>query len=207
MNYVTINYATYNTKSYYLSMVILILYFLFILKLFSAIKFEIFNKRDVCDINYYYGKPCRNYISNNVLLDNRLLSRKQNYFDNANQNVTPVMDTDQLFLSVGERNINSHVKKHQKIITDNKDAIKKQFNTVTEGLTYTVSTILNNFSNLLSVFNSNNKEISKEIILKELGGLQEKISLSPGAINTFFQTIAPITAPVKKLQNLYNSLK
>jgi hypothetical protein len=117
------------------------------------------------------------------------------------------MDTDQLFLSVGERNINSHVKKHQKIITDNKDAIKKQFNTVTEGLTYTVSTILNNFSNLLSVFNSNNKEISKEIILKELGGLQEKISLSPGAINTFFQTIAPITAPVKKLQNLYNSLK
>jgi hypothetical protein len=180
-------------------MVILILYFLFILKLFSAIKFEIFNKRDVCDINYYYGKPCRNYISNNVLLDNRLLSRKQNYFDNANQNVTPVMDTDQLFLSVGERNINSHVKKHQKIITDNKDAIKKQFNTVTEGLTYTVSTILNNFSNLLNVFSINNIKISDE-----LGSLQEKISLSPGAINPLLQTIAPITAP---LQKLYNSLK
>lgn len=201
MNYVTINYATYNTKSYYLSMVILILYFLFILKLFSAIKFEIFNKRDVCDINYYYGKPCRNYISNNVLLDNRLLSRKQNYFDNANQNITPVMDTDQLFLSVGERNINSHVKKHQKIITDNKDAIKKQFNTVTEGLTYTVSTILNNFSNLLNVFNINNREISKE-----LGSLQEKISLSPGAINPLLQTIAPITAPLQKLYNSLNSL-
>lgn len=201
MNYVTINYATYNTKNYYLSMVILILYFLFILKLFSAIKFEIFNKRDVCDINYYYGKPCRNYISNNVLLDNRLLSRKQNYFDNANQNVTPVMDTDQLFLSVGERNINSNVKKHQKIITDNKDAIKKQFNTVTEGLTYTVSTILNNFSNLLNVFNINNREISKE-----LGSLQEKISLSPGAINPLFQTIAPITAPLQKLYNSLNSL-
>jgi hypothetical protein len=199
MNYVTLNYATYNTKNYYLSMVILILYFLFILKLFSAIKFEIFNKRDVCDINYYYGKPCRNYISNNVLLDNRLLSRKQNYFDNANQNVTPVMDTDQLFLSVGERNINSHVKKHQKIITDNKDAIKKQFNTVTEGLTYTVSTILNNFSNLLNVFSINNIKISDE-----LGSLQEKISLSPGAINPLLQTIAPITAP---LQKLYNSLK
>jgi hypothetical protein len=76
------------------------------------------------------------------------LSRKQGFFQNANQNVTPVMDTDQLFLSAGERNVNSHVKKHQKIITDNKDAITKQFNAVTEGLTYTVSTILNNFSNL-----------------------------------------------------------
>jgi hypothetical protein len=111
------------------------------------------------------------------------------------------MDTDQLFLSVGERNINSNVKKHQKIITDNKDAIKKQFNTVTEGLTYTVSTILNNFSNLLNVFNINNREISKE-----LGSLQEKISLSPGAINPLFQTIAPITAPLQKLYNSLNSL-
>lgn len=200
MNYVTINYETYNTKSYYLSIVILILYFLFILKLFSAIKFEIFNKRDVCDINYYYGKPCRNYISNNVLLDNRLLSRKQGFFQNANQNVIPVMDTDQLFLSVGERNINSHIKKHQKIIKDNKDAVKTQFNTVTEGLTYTVSTILNNFSNLLNVFNINNKEI-----LNELGSLQEKISLSPSAINPLFQTVAPITAPLQKLYRSLNS--
>lgn len=199
MNYVTLNYATYNTKNYYLSIVILILYFLFISKLFAAIKFEIFNKRDVCDINYYYGKPCRNYISNNVLLDNRLLSRKQGFFQNANQNVTPVMDTDQLFLSAGERNVNSHVKKHQKIITDNKDAITKQFNAVTEGLTYTVSTILNNFSNLLKVFKINNIKISDE-----LGSLQEKITLSPGAINPLLQTIAPITAP---LQKLYNSLK
>jgi hypothetical protein len=200
MNYVTLNYATYNTKNYYLSIVILILYFLFISKLFAAIKFEIFNKRDVCDINFYYGKPCRNYISNNVLLDNRLLSRKQNFFDNANQNVTPTMDTDQLFLSVEERNINSHIKKHEKLISDNKDTVKTQFNAMTEALTYTVSTILNNFSNLLNVFNINNKEI-----LNELGMLKEKISLSPGAINPLFQTISPITAPLQKLYRSLNS--
>jgi hypothetical protein len=181
-------------------MVILILYFLFISKLFVAIKFEIFNKRDVCDINYYYGKPCRNYISNNVLLDNRLLSRKQNFFENANENVTPVMDTDQLFLSAGERNINSHIKKHQKIITDNKDAVKTQFNVISEALNYTVSTIINNFNNILNVFNINNKEI-----LNELGSLKEKISLSPGAINPLFQTITPITAPLQKLYRSLNS--
>jgi hypothetical protein len=168
--------------------------------LFAAIKFEIFNKRDVCDINFYYGKPCRNYISNNVLLDNRLLSRKQNFFDNANQKVTPVMDTDQLFLSVEERNINSHIKTNEKLISDNKDAVKTQFNTISEALTYTVSTMLNNFSNLLNVFNINNKEI-----LNELGSLNEKISLSPGAINPFLQTISPVTAPLQKLYRSLNS--
>jgi hypothetical protein len=165
-----------------------------------AIKFEIFNKRDVCDINFYYGKPCRNYISNNVLLDDRLLSRKQNFFDNANQNITPIMDTDQTFLSAGERNINSHIKKHEKIITDNKEAVKSQFNTVTKGLTYTVSTILNNFTNLLNVFNINNKEI-----LNELGTLKEKVSLSPGAINPLLQTISPVTADLQKLYRSLNS--
>jgi hypothetical protein len=137
-------------------------------------------------------------------LDNRLLSRKQQFFDNANQNVTPVMDTDQLFISTGERNINSHIKKNKKIITDNKDMVKTQFDILSEGLTYTVSTMLNSFNNLLDVFNINNIKISDE-----LGTLKEKISLSPGAMNTFFQTITPITAPinarVQKLQNLYKS--
>lgn len=200
MNYVTISYATYNTRFYYLSIIILILYITFISRLFVAIKFEVFNKRDVCDINYYYGKPCRNYISNNVLLDNRLLSRKQKFFDNANQNVTPVMDTDQLFLSTEERNINSHIKTNKKIITDNKNAVQTQFNTVSEGLTYTVSTIVNNFNNLLNVFNINNNQI-----LNELGTLKEKINLSPGVIDPLFQTMAPVTAPLQKLYRSLNS--
>ena len=171
--------------------------------MFVAIKFEIFTKRDVCDINFYYGKPCRNYISNNVLMDNRLLSRKQKFFDNANQNITPVIDTDQIFLSTEERNIDSHVKKHQKIITNNKNKIETQFNVISEALNYTVSSILNNFHNLLNVFNVNNNEI-----MNELGNLQDKIALSPGAVNPLFKainpTIASVTAPLQKLYQSFN---
>lgn len=202
MNYIEIGYATYNTRSYYLSIVILILYITFISKLFIAVKFEVLNKRDQCDINFYYGKPCRNYITNNVLMDPRFKSAKQEFFYNANQNITPIMDTESTFLSVDERNIANHVKKHRNMLDTNKQTIQTQFQTLSSALNYTVSSILNNFNNLLQVFNVNNVDL-----LNGLGNLQEQIGSSPGGIKPLFSfmqpTIASSTAP---LQKLYNSL-
>lgn len=202
MNYVNISYATYNARSYYLSIIILILYITFISKLFIAVKFEVLNKRDQCDVNFYYGKPCRNFITNNVLMDNGLQSAKQKFFNNANENITPVLDTNAIFSSIEERNISDNEKKHTNVLNLNKSTIQGQFQTISQALNYTVSTILENFNGLLNVFKVNNTDL-----LNGLGKLKQKIAYSPGAINPIINlmkpTIASSTAP---LQKLYQSL-
>jgi hypothetical protein len=202
MNYVDISYATYNTRSYYVSIVILILYIVFISKLFVAVKFEVLNKRDECDINFYYSKPCRNYIANNVLTDHRLSSAKRKFFNNSNEEVTPVLDTESIFLSVGERNIDDHIKKHNTMLTSNKETIQTQFNNISKALNYTISSILENFNSVLKMFSVNNSDI-----LNGFEKLKEQIGSSPGAIkpilNFIEPTIATSTAP---LQKLYQSL-
>lgn len=202
MNYIDINYATYNTRSYYMSIVILILYIAFITKLFVAIKFEVLNKRNECDINFYYGKPCRNYIANNVLTDHRLVSSKQQFFDNANQKITPTLDTDGTFINVDEKNINNNIKKHEKKLSENKDTVQSQFQKVSEAMNYTVSSILDNFNGLLNIFNVNNMDI-----LNGFNNLQQRVSSSPGAINPIVNVIRPtIASTTAPLQKLYQSL-
>jgi len=206
MNYVIIGYNTYNTRNLVLSIVILILYILFITKLFVAVKFEVLNKRDECDINFYYGKPCRNYITNNVLTDSRLLPSKKNFFQNANANITPILDTNNTFSAAEENQINNNIKKHEKLLNVNKQTIQSQFQNLSQALTYTVSTILENFNSILNTFNINNNDV--------LGGLQklkEKVNSSPNAImpimNIVNPTIASTTAPLKKLYQSLTSSK
>lgn len=202
MNYVNISYATYNNRNYYLSIIILILYIAFISKLFIAVKFEVLNRRNECDINFYYGKPCRNYITNNILMDNRLKSAKQQFFNNADQNVTPIMETDATFASIEERKIADNLKKNNKMLNTNKSKVQGQFQTMSQALNYTFSTILENFSGLLNTFNINNADI-----LNGLGNLKQQLGSTPGAINPILNfmkpTIASSTAP---LQKLYQSL-
>lgn len=202
MNYVNISYATYNTRSYYLSIIILILYITFISKLFVAVKYEVLNKRDECDINFYYGKPCRNYITNNILMNDRVQSAKQKFFENTDQKIVPVLDTEGAFLSVDERNIADHKKKQKNILNSKKETVQTQFQTVSHALNYTVSSILENFNSLLNVFTINNNDI-----LKGLGNLQQQIGTSPGAINQALNFIKPtITSSTAPLQKLYQSL-
>jgi hypothetical protein len=167
-----------------------------------AIKFEVLNKRDECDINFYYGKPCRNYITNNVLTDHRLQSAKQNFFNNANQNVTPILDIEGTFSSIGERNIANNIKKHGDMLNSNKLAIQSQFQTISQALNYTVSSILENFNGLLNIFNVNNTDI-----LNGLSNLQQQIGATPGAINPILDFVKPtIVSSTAPLQKLYQSL-
>jgi hypothetical protein len=202
MNYIDLNYATYNTRNYYLSIIILILYITFISKLFVAIKFEILNKREVCDINFYYSKPCRNYIANNVLMDHRLVSTKRGFFDNANQKITPVLDIEGTFSSAGERSINKNIIKHEKELSSNKNIVQTQFQTISEALNYTISSIMDNFNSLLNVFNINNSDI-----LKGFGKLNETVKSTPGAIKPILDIVGPtIASSTAPLQKLYQSL-
>jgi hypothetical protein len=202
MNYVDVSYATYNTRSYYLSIIILILYIAFISKLFIAVKFEVLNKRNECDINFYYGKPCRNYITNNILTDNRLISAKQQFFNNTDQKITPTMDTDATFASIEERNIGDHIKKNTKMLNNNKSKIQSQFQAISQALNHTFSTILGNFSGLLNTFNINNSDI-----LNGMGNLQQQLGSTPGAIKPILNFMKPtIASSIAPLQKLYQSL-
>jgi hypothetical protein len=174
----------------------------FITKLFVAIKYEVLNKRNECDINFYYGKPCRNYIANNVLTDHRLVSAKRQFFDNANQKITPTLDTEGTFINVDEKNINNNIKKHEQKLSENKDTVQSQFQKVSEAMNYTVSSIFDNFNGLLNIFNVNNMDI-----LNGFNDLQQRVSSSPGAINPIINIIRPtIASTTAPLQKLYQSL-
>jgi hypothetical protein len=129
---------------------------------------------------------------------------KQKFFDNANTTITPNLDTEIEFSTIEDKNITSHVKKHEKAITGNKKNLQSTFQSITQEVNKTVMSILENFNSVLNTFNIGNGDI-----LAGLNNLTEKLSSSPSNSNPIIDSIAPAiastTAPLKKLYQSFQS--
>jgi hypothetical protein len=149
--YVAVTYSTYNFRNIFTAAIVLFLYYFFITKLFVAIKYEVLNTRNQCDVRYYYGRGCRNKISESILLDPRFLDYKSKYFDTVNAKITPTLDTNGVFMDAENRNIDLNEKKHEASIEKAKGDFVSQFKKVSDALHSMIGSVLGNIKGILNL--------------------------------------------------------
>jgi hypothetical protein len=200
MEYIGLSYETYNTRNYIMSFIIFFIYITFISSLYLAIKFEVLNKRNQCDLTFYYGKPCRDLIENNVFNDSKFKMSKHNFFDNVNQNVNPVLNTKTMFSGFNQKTIDKNIKTHDAAVKQSSTDAKSQFQVLSDALNYTVASILGNLNTVVQTFTFQNEDL-----VNGIDSLTQNLQ-TPGSspiISAIKPTVASTVAP---LQKLYKSL-
>ena len=193
-NYISVSYSTYNFRNVFTASILLIMYFVFITDLCVAIKYEILNKRDECDVRYYYSRACRNKISNSILFDPAFLKRKRGYLKNVNENITPKLDTAMTFSDIQDSKISNNENVHNKKTTDAKTTITSQFKIMSDAL----------YTTIVSFLGNSNASDSPGVNLKTL---QDKIkeSIPEEYISDTLQpTLTKMISPLQKLYQMYN---
>ena len=199
IEYTEITYITYNYRNVFTTSIILFLYLFFISRMYLAIKFEILNKRNKCDVRYYYSKPCRNEIANNILFDPTFLDYKKRYFTNIETNISPNLDTTISFSEVESRKIDKNETVHKAKVENATSDVKSQFQIAADSLQVVVASILGNLNSVVNAFTIQNTDI-----LSGLTNLKDQLPTPSGAIaDALNPSVAKIVSP---LQKLYKSL-
>jgi hypothetical protein len=158
--YIALTYLTYNSRILLTAAVVLFLYYFFIVKLFIAVKYEILNLREQCDVRFYNSRACRNKIADTILLDPNLSKYKGRFFDNIHAKIKPNLDTATTFIDVESAKIDNNEIKHDSIISYDKATLKSQYKTVSDTLNNALGSISENLSNVLTAFSSSDGLIS-----------------------------------------------
>ena len=179
IKFVPISYYSYNIPEYYACIIALSMYFIVFVILFIILKYEWLNKNNLCDPMYYYGKSCRNTISQNILLDPDFLKKKRDFYNNRdNINKTLGTDVEQI------QDINQNV--------DNKMEEIRNLNKHLGNIKDLFSNTLANFQSVTNV-----KEMPSYLI-------DFKNNVQTIASEMATPAMAPYAVPLTKL---YNSLK
>ena len=79
--YIALNYFSYHTPTYVASLGCVILFSIFLAMMYLGLKYEILNKQNKCNPQFYYGKPCNNLISEKLLLNPEFSEAKKTFYD------------------------------------------------------------------------------------------------------------------------------
>lgn len=196
--YIPINYFTYNSPDYVAALITLILFFIFFAILYMVFKYEIYNRRGVCDPMFYYGEACRNTQSRQILLDPTFLTMKQSYYDRVakyntetrkNEGVRERTAVDKKTLDQAQTNIQDNLDSNVAFGKENIDELK-QISSVAQLI---ASKYLGNIGSLLKNAPSELLENMRELP-EQIGELKKIIQAT--IINPVF---ASQTAPLQKL--------
>lgn len=80
--YYPIQYLTYNRQSYYACIGSSILFLAFYIILVNILRYELNNKRGICEPDFYYSSACNDQMANTILADTNFYP-SQNTFYNA----------------------------------------------------------------------------------------------------------------------------
>ncbi len=92
--YYPIHYLSYNRQSYYACIGSSILFLAFYIILVNILRYELNNKREICEPDFYYSSACNNQMANTILASTGF-SPAQNAFYNAVQNKLTVSQNEQ----------------------------------------------------------------------------------------------------------------
>lgn len=200
--YIPIDYFSYNTPDYYAAIFTLILFGIFFSILYTILKYEKYNRQDICDPMFYYGKPCLNERTKQILFNPKFLERKKEYYDSVAKynkltrkydGVRPRTAADKELIDNAEDEIDNNLKSNQDFGELNVDEIQK--------LTTITQLIASKYlGNMKTFFENAPSELIDGVrdLPQQLGELKEQIQSS--IVNPVFSSY---TAP---LQKLYKSL-
>lgn len=85
MTYVPITYYSFHLPFFVASWLIIALFATFIAMMYLAFKYEVYNKQNICDPMFYYGKPCNNMMANMMLNNSDFVYSKQNFYQSLDK--------------------------------------------------------------------------------------------------------------------------
>ena len=85
MTYVPITYYSFHLPFFVASWLIIALFATFIAMMYLAFKYEVYNKQNICDPMFYYGKPCNNMMANMMLNNSDFAYSKQNFYQSLDK--------------------------------------------------------------------------------------------------------------------------
>lgn len=203
--YIPIDYFTYNRPEYVAAFLILSLFFVFYVVLYTIFQYEYWNRIGYCHPMYYYGQACRNQYSNILLKDPQFLQLKKAYYDKVAsfdkeskkyQGLrTDVKENDEK-LKQSENAIETVIEENDDFASSTIEEIKK-LTTITQLIT---TKYLGNLEELLK-----NVKKAPMHVMEALRGLPEHLAILQTEIKktTVNPLFAPYTAPLEKL---YRSL-
>ena len=200
--YIPIDYFSYNTPDYYAAIFTMILFGIFYSILYTILKYEKYNRQEICDPMFYYSKPCMDTQTKQILFNSKFLERKKEYYDSVAKynkltrkydGVRPRTTADKELIDSAEDDIDDNLKSNQEFGELKIDEIQK--------LTTITQLIASKYLGNMKLFfeNAPNELINGVRELpQQIGELKEQIQSS--IVNPVFSSY---TAP---LQKLYKSL-
>ena len=194
--YYPIHYLSYNRQSYYACIGSSILFVVFYILLVNVLRYELNNKRKICEPDFYYSSACSNKMANTILADTGF-SPAQNDFYNALQ--------DQLTVSqnIQEKEIDGADNKVQGTLDANANFTQntiEQIQEVTEVIQLMTTKYLGNLQQFLNNAKSTSSSTWNQV--QEIPGMLQDLQ---NQINQAIITPA-LTRYVDPLQKLYQSL-
>jgi hypothetical protein len=204
-SYIPINYFTYNRPDYLGAVLICILFTIFYIMLFLALKFEHYNRLDYCDPMFYYGRPCNNEYSKILLFNDKFLEFKKKYYDlvakydkkeREVKGVRENTEENKKSIETDDEVIKQNIDDNQQFTSSTLDEIQKIIkvsNLITTKYLGNIQSLLSNIQNVPSYILENLQSLSLE-----LGNLKNAIQQT--MVTPAFKKY---TAPLEKL---YRSL-
>jgi len=81
LNSIPLYYKTYNARYVSLATILTGIYVFGIAVLYLILQYELFNRQARCDPRFYYGKACKNAISESILMDPTFLKKKKSFYN------------------------------------------------------------------------------------------------------------------------------
>ena len=201
-NYIPIDYFSYNMPDYYAAVFTLVLFGIFFIILYLIFKYETYERQEICDPMFYYGKSCGKIRSKQILFSPKFMERKKEYYDSVakyNKNtgkyegVRERTAVDKQEVDNAEANIQDNLDSNTAFGKTSVDEIQKM-STISQLI---ASKYLGNLKSLLENAPSEIVDGLRELP-QQLGELKQQIQES-----IVTPAFASYTAP---LQKLYKSL-
>ena len=203
--YIPIDYFTYNRPEYVAAFLILSLFLVFYVVLYTMFQYEYWNRKGYCHPMYYYSQACRNQYSNILLKDPQFLQLKKAYYDKIAsfnkeekkyQGMRKDIKENDETLAQSKRAIDDVMAENDDFVSSTVEEIKK----LTEITRLITTKYLGNLEELLK-----NVKKAPVHVVEALRGLPEHLAILQTEIQrtTVNPLFAPYTAPLEKL---YRSL-
>lgn len=196
VTYYPLHYFTYNRTIYYQCIGLTILFVSFFGIIINVFKYEMYNKKGVCDPEYYYGSACKNVIANTVLADGGLVPIMNQFYYTVENQLDPSQNAQQSAIDSAGDTVQNTINTNNQFAQNTVEQIQE----VTNVVQLLTTKYLGNLQQFLQTAKSTSSATWNQI--QEIPGLLNSLQ---SQINQAIITPA-LARYVDPLQKLYQSL-
>ena len=170
MKYIPVSYNSYNYRIYLTSIILTAIFLTFIAITFSVLRYELYNRLDICNPMHYYGKSCRNQIAKTLIQSPDFIKKRQEFYKNLDENIRPATNANEKKIENVDAKVNGLNGKIVRTEKGDTDVLSTIINILTsplgnlDELVKTTGNIRSQFDEIPKIIDSIKEEIKTGII-------------------------------------------